>query len=110
MRQPDRPEVTLHAAVLMPDHVHFVASPGSIDLVRWVAHWKSIPTRSAWSAGHIGTVWQRRFYDRALRGTEEFEVAVAYILRNPGAAGLVAEDEWIHSWVAERDSWRVPAS
>lgn len=97
--QQSRPEITLHVCVLMPDHVHMIANPGTIDLVRWMAHWKSISTRAAWSAGHEGTVWQRRFYDRGLRGEEEFEVAAQYVLRNPSDAGLVTVDDgWPHRW------------
>lgn len=89
--------VTMHAAVLMPDHAHLVLAPANLDIVAWVARWKSLSTRRSWTAGHRGTVWQRRFYDRALRGEEEFEVAMAYVLRNPADAGLVEEAaEWPH--------------
>jgi putative transposase len=102
MTQRERPEVHLSAAVLMPDHVHLIAGPGSIGLVRWVGHWKSISTRAAWSAGHHGTLWQRRFFDRRLRNDDEFEETLAYIIRNPQIAGLIGEDgEWPHSWVGE---------
>ncbi|MFN8615782.1 MAG: transposase [Dehalococcoidia bacterium] len=89
--------VTLHAAVLMPDHIHLIVAPANLDLVGWIARWKSLSTRAAWTANHRGTVWQRRFYDRALRGEEEFGIAWAYVLRNPVDAGLVEEeDEWPH--------------
>ena len=105
LSQSDRPEVALHAAVLMPDHIHFVASPGTIDIVRWIGHWKSISTRSAWAAGQRGTIWQRRFYDRALRSVEEFGVALDYVLRNPIAASLVQDgEEWPHSWIRDIES------
>jgi putative transposase len=47
-----------------------------------------------------GTVWQRRFYDRALRSEEEFHVALAYVVRNPVEAGYVqTELDWPHTWV-----------
>jgi putative transposase len=93
-------DVVLQAAVLMPDHLHAIASPGRLDIVRWIGGWKSLSTRAAWGAGHRGTLWQRRFYDRALRGEEEFQAALAYVLRNPVDGGLVAEPlDWQHSWV-----------
>ena len=91
----------LFAAVLMPDHAHFIVAAGNVDVIAWVGRWKSLSTRASWAAGHHGQLWQRSFYDRGLREGEE-EVAVEYVLRNPSAAGLVENDEdWPHRWVAE---------
>ncbi len=95
----ERERATLFAAVLMPDHVHAIVGAGEWDVVRWVGAWKSIATRAAWSAGHVGTVWQRRFYDRAIRGERELDVVLDYVLRNPENAGLVVDGEtWPHTW------------
>ena len=104
MKEVDSPQVSIVAAVLMPDHVHLLMRPQSLNLVSWVGRWKSLSTRAAWTVGHQGTIWQRRFYDRGLRGTEEFEVAFEYIMRNPSNAGLVDDDvEWPHRWSRELD-------
>jgi putative transposase len=99
MTQRERPEINLMAAVLMPDHLHLIARPGSVSLVQWVGNWKSIATRAAWKVGQRGTIWQPSFHDRALRGEAEFEDAAAYLLPNPSVAGLVDDDEdWPHRW------------
>ena len=92
--------VAIAAAVLMPDHLHVIARPEDLDLVAWVARFKSLSTRAAWAEGHHGTLWQRRFHDRALR-QPEVTVAIDYVLRNASTAGLVEHDaDWPHRWVS----------
>ncbi len=93
--------VLLHAACLMPDHLHLLLQRGSIDVIAFMDRWKSWSTRVAWSAGHRGTIWQPSFWDRAIRGLAEFDQVLEYIIRNPLSAGLVGADEqWPHLFVA----------
>lgn len=93
-------EVTLHAAVLMPDHLHLVVQPAALNLISWVGALKSRTARAVWAFGVRRTPWQPRFYDRGLRSAEEYEVVMAYVLRNPSAAGLVEDDDlWPWRWV-----------
>jgi REP element-mobilizing transposase RayT len=71
----DTLSVTLHAAVLMPDHVHLILQPAAGDIVKWLGGWKSLTARAMWPLGLRGSPWQPRFYDRALRDQTEYAAA-----------------------------------
>jgi len=89
--------VAVWCACLMPDHLHLLVSPDPDNVMEWVARFKSIATRLAWTHGHRGALWQPSFHDRALR-EGEYESTLAYVVNNARAAGLVGEhDEW--PWV-----------
>jgi putative transposase len=82
--------MAVYAYCIMPDHVHLlVSSRGRASLVAFVQRFKSRSTRSFWSLGGRGRLWQRGFYDHVLRRSEEVERWAAYILGNPVRAGLV---------------------
>jgi REP element-mobilizing transposase RayT len=98
----------LHAAVIMPDHVHLL-----FTALRDVEGWtfalpeimKAIKGTSARSvnklSGKSGTVWQDESFDHVLRGNESFSETVDYIRQNPVRKKLVErpEDyEWL--WVS----------
>ncbi len=83
--------ITVDQYVIMPDHVHivlFVENGGSPRT--------STPTRQTASVSlFVSTlkrfcnkeygenVWQRGFYDHVIRGQEDYEEIVKYILENP---------------------------
>ena len=98
-----RGAVHILAACLMPDHLHVVAKPATSSVTRWVNAFKSYSTTKAWMAGWNGVLWQPSFFDRRLRDQEEFDAAIAYVLRNPVAASLIDETD---SW---RWAYRAPA-
>ncbi len=101
LEQKDGGRVVLLAACLMPDHLHLLLKPGSLDVIRWLNSWKSWSTRLAWAAGHRGPLWQPSAWDRAIRNESEFAATVGYIARNPVEAGLCrVEEEWPYLWVA----------
>jgi REP element-mobilizing transposase RayT len=90
--------VKLHAACMMPDHVHLLLSPpGDGKTVGQII--KSIKTRQQYvtkQAAGIWLNWQADFFDHVLgRGRDprdpdvEFETVAAYIHNNPVAAELV---------------------
>jgi putative transposase len=82
--------------VLMPDHLHFFAQPGSSsDLMRdWVKTWKSVSARQIMTANGIGApVWQDDYFDRYLRSTESYAQKWEYVRNNPVRAGLVVRRE-----------------
>jgi len=95
-RRQDGKTCDLHAAVVMPDHVHLIYSP-----LRREDGWsyslpeimKAIKGRSAWQINvalkRIGPVWQEEFFDHVLRSNESLVEKVEYISRNPVRAGLV---------------------
>jgi REP element-mobilizing transposase RayT len=83
------------AAVVMPDHVHVLATPlgkgdGAYDLAEilhsvksFSAHQISKPNR------RTGPVWLDKTYDRIVRNEAELEEWYDYIRNNPIRAGLV---------------------
>ena len=81
----------ISAYVVMPDHVHFVASAEEegADLERLVKDWKQ-KTGFAWKQTHKHRLWQKGYMERVLRA-EEYTLSVCrYVLENPVRAKLVA--------------------
>jgi len=99
----------LHAAVVMPDHVHLLFSP-----LRDEKGWPySLPTilkalkgTSARSINKLSgvsiPVWQEESFDHVLRSQESFEEKLEYLRQNPVRGGLVNKPEdynWL--WVEQ---------
>ena len=84
--------INLLAAVVMPDHVHFVAQL-RIGTLSSLMH--SLKSYTAWQINHVmkreGLVWQAQFQDRALRNEESLGTLVDYCLEDPVRAGLVGD-------------------
>jgi REP element-mobilizing transposase RayT len=93
--QRDREGFTLHAACLMPDHVHVLVSPtGQGESVSDIVRGIKLSQFHAVKAGHNRYLrWQPSFYDHILRGwhkdRDEFETIAWYIRQNPVRAELV---------------------
>lgn len=77
----------IHAAVLMPDHIHLLASPHERNesvshlsgaLKRWIRH----ELKASWQ-------WQAGSFDRLLRKEERIEDKWNYMRENPVRAALV---------------------
>jgi REP element-mobilizing transposase RayT len=81
------------AWVVMPDHLHW--------MIRLNEYWplyrvvKALKARSAHTINrHIcrqGGLWQRAYYDRAVRKNEDIRQIARYIIANPLRAGLVRD-------------------
>jgi REP element-mobilizing transposase RayT len=99
--------IHLHAAVIMPDHVHIL-----LMALRDEEGWtfalpeilKAIKGTSARSInkllGRKGPVWQDESFDHVLRGSESLRETIDYIRQNPVRKGLVQRPEdypWL--WV-----------
>jgi REP element-mobilizing transposase RayT len=88
----------LHAYVVMPNHVHLLATP-KVVARRWLAPLKGFTAYRAneliGSHGH--TFWQDESYDHLVRSGTEFDRIRSYIEENPVTAGLVSE-AWQHPW------------
>ena len=84
----------LHACVLMPDHLHFIATlPASTDLARVIADSKR------YLAVRHAVRWQRGFHDRRLRRQEHYVAKLDYLRQNPVRAGLVQRwQDWPFFW------------
>ncbi len=79
------------AWVIMPDHVHWLFQLGErMDLSAAIKRFKA---RSAYRVnGYLnrqGALWQKSFYDHALRKDEDVRGVARYIAANPLRAGLV---------------------
>jgi len=85
----------LHAAVVMPDHVHLLLTPnGPHALSRIIGGIKGGSAHLVNLARtYRGQVWQRESQDRIVRGETEFLRKLNYILDNPLKAGLT-KDPW----------------
>jgi putative transposase len=76
--------------LLMPDHLHMLATFGpDLGMKKVIANWKRF------TANHAGIRWQRDFFDHRLRNDENFDQKAAYILQNPVRAGFVTRvEDW----------------
>jgi REP element-mobilizing transposase RayT len=80
----------LHSFVIMPNHVHVLATP-CVSAQRWLGPLKGFTAHEANRIlGRCGKpFWQDESYDRLVRSDEEFNRICAYIENNPVKAGLV---------------------
>ena len=79
------------AWILMPDHVHWLIQIGvAVDLAAVVCRLKSASARRTNRIlARSGALWQRAYYDHALRTDEDLIRVARYIVANPVRAGLV---------------------
>ena len=84
--------------VVMPDHVHFFASPlgeGAKDLSRFLKYWKRSTAIRIRRAGVSQFRWQRESFDHLLRSEESYAEKWDYVRHNPVRANLVGRpEEW----------------
>lgn len=91
MRLQNEGRVQYLAFVLMPDHLHWLLVLGeNEDLSSVVGLFKGRSAREVNKClkgrGHL---WQRAFYDHALRTDEDLRKLARYIVANPIRAGIV---------------------
>jgi REP element-mobilizing transposase RayT len=81
---------TLHAWVVMPNHVHAVASlVGDETLAGLLQSWKGYTSRQINQyLGTTGSVWQKSYFDRIVRDWDHFAACARYIRNNPVKANL----------------------
>jgi REP element-mobilizing transposase RayT len=85
-------QFALHAFVVMPNHVHLLATP-AVPLPKLTKSSKGITAKRANALLALtgSPFWQEESYDHAVRHREEFERIRNYIEGNPVRAGLVKE-------------------
>jgi REP element-mobilizing transposase RayT len=99
-------KIQLHAAVVMPDHVHLLLTPlrdlrGShFGLAEVIGSIKSVSARRVNIAlGRRGHVWQDESFDHVLRLDEGLRAQAEYICDNPVRAGIArSQDEYPWLW------------
>ena len=83
-------QILLDAAVVMPDHLHFVAGLRRSSLAKLMHSFKGY---TAYKINELlkkkGPFWQSQYHDHALRKDEDLYDVVLYTLNNPVRAGLV---------------------
>ena len=84
-------EAHMLAWVLMPDHAHWLIQLGEKRSLSTIVG--RIKAASARMANRVlkrqGPLWDRAFYDHALRADEDLRQAARYVIANPIRAGLV---------------------
>ena len=105
----DHGQVTSLAWVVMPDHLHWLIQLGEDWSLSNVV--KSLKARSALALNRYsncrGSVWQRAFFDHAIRKEEDVRQLARYIVANPLRAGLVRDigdyPHWDCIWMSHGD-------
>jgi len=102
---------TLHAWVIMPNHVHLLIEP-QIEFPRIMRWLKGTTARRANRIlGRSGLpFWQVESYDHWVRSPEELQELIHYIEENPINAGLVRSvEQWPWSSASADDKKRSSA-
>ena len=76
--------------LLMPDHLHMIASQGrgSVSLGQWIKAFKAVVAKREFA-------WQQGFFDHLIRNEESESEKWEYIGLNPLRKGLVSRsEEW----------------
>ena len=84
-----------HLFLLMPDHLHAIASfPSHVaSMNKRMTDWKRLMAR------RHGIAWQKGFFDHRLRNSSALDEKGAYIRMNPVRAGLCQNPEdWPYVW------------
>src|SRR4051812_6605288 len=99
-------KISLHVAVVMPDHVHLIFwILGAFELAEVMKGIKGVSARSINRLlGRIGrNVWQDESMDHVVRCNEWGRGKVDYVCNNPVRAGLVSSAEdypWLwRAWI-----------
>jgi REP element-mobilizing transposase RayT len=87
----ERGDVESQAFVVMPDHLHWLAAlkgQGSLDALMHSLKRHSARAINQRLGRQGGAVWQKGYFDRALRAEEDVRAVARYIVANPLRAGL----------------------
>ncbi len=79
--------------VVMPDHVHFFATPQpeAKSLSDFIRDWIKWTTRKITEKGlAVAPVWLAEFFDHLLRSASSYAEKWSYVRENPVRAGLVS--------------------
>ena len=107
---------SLHAVVVMPDHVHVLLTPARAADRTYVPLADILRTNKGFSSRAIGkradrggTLWQDERYDRIIRDEEEFREKWDYMLKNPMEGGLCSRAEDYPWWYGKIRATEEPA-
>jgi len=94
----DGERLVVHAAVIMPTHVHALLQPlHQHKIATLLGGMKGASARQANRLlGTTGAFWQDESYDHIVRGDEQLWHYFRYIEENPIKAGLGANEYWLY--------------
>ena len=88
------------AYCVMPDHFHWIVQPSSkfnLSFIMQMIKGSFSRKINKLNQGR-GHLWQKRYYDEAIRGERQLTQQIDYVHQNPVKAGLVlAEGDYLHS-------------
>jgi putative transposase len=87
--------IKIYAWCIMPDHIHLLLQ--GKEIIGFIRLFKGKMTPEARSIDPKRHLWQRSFYDHALRKEESLSDIVCYIWENPVRAAIV-ENPLDYSW------------
>ena len=92
----DHAGFSVGAYCFMPDHCHIlsISRDETSDLAQAVRAFKGVSATRARGL-NVRSLWQRDYYDHALRSGEGLEFVASYIFANPVRAGLAKD---AHAW------------
>ncbi len=97
-------KILLDAAVVMPDHVHFVAGLNGNSLAQLMRSFKG---HTAYKINRLlekkGSFWQSQYHDHSVRKDEDLNNVVLYTLDNPVRAGLINDFHDYPFWYCRWD-------
>jgi REP element-mobilizing transposase RayT len=96
--------IHLEAAVVMPDHIHFVARLQSGTLSQLMHSLKSYSAKKInFLLNDSGRIWQAQYHDHAIRKDETLIDVIKYCLNNPVRAKLVKDFHQYPYWYCRYD-------
>lgn len=95
----EQARIDLAAAVVMPDHVHFVARLLTASLPSLMHSLKSFTSSKINELlGRAGPLWESQYHEHAIRTDDELLERVRYCLQNPVRKGLVSQLQEYPHW------------
>jgi REP element-mobilizing transposase RayT len=84
--------MVLETAVVMPDHLHFIATLKEGELPRLMQSLKGYTARQINTLlNKKGVLWQDQYHEHGIRKDEDLNEIVLYLLHNPVRADLVED-------------------
>ena len=101
----DNHRIDLIAYVIMPDHLHFIATLKTGTLPDVMHSLKSYTAKRINKVlKREGSVWQGQYHDHAIRNEEDLKTVVYYCLNNPVRKKLVKDYRGYPYWYCK---WEI---
>jgi putative transposase len=97
--------IKMYAWCIMPDHIHYLIQ--GVNIIKFIRLFKGKMTPKARALKPERKLWQRSFFDHALRSDESLYSVACYIWENPVRAAIVQEpDDYLWSGSIVWANWR----